>query len=75
MGKPVICYMREDIWQQMQNDCPVYNANPDTLTKVLENILLRPEQLEERGRQSREYVEKYHDASIVAGELFSMLNS
>lgn len=74
-GKPVVAYIRPDIWNKISTDCPVYNANPDNLTEVLEKILLEPEQLEERGRQSRKYVEKYHDAHIVAGELFSILNS
>ena len=38
-----------------EDDCPIYNANPDNLEKVLDNILQNPSQLIKRGEDSRKY--------------------
>ncbi len=75
MYKPIICYIREDIWKNLKHTCPVYNANPDNIYGVLKSILKAPEQLVEAGIKSRRYVEKYHDAAIVAKNLLNILNN
>ncbi len=75
MGKPVIANMNPEMFNDYEHFCPVINANPDTLFNVLESIIINPAQLHEIGIKSRKFVEKYHDASIVAEELFRILES
>jgi hypothetical protein len=73
LGKPVVVYIRPDIWDKERSFSPVYNANPDNLYEVLKNILTDPGQLRERGIASRAYVEKYHDAGKIAYDIYSVM--
>lgn len=75
LSKPVICYIRSDIWKNIKHDCPIYNASPDNLGKVLENILKNPEQLNEQASLARQYVERYHDSEKIAQYYFQILDS
>ncbi|HEY3249782.1 MAG TPA: glycosyltransferase [Ignavibacteria bacterium] len=75
MGKPVISYIREDIWEKIGADCPIYNANPDNLYDVLYKILSNPNQLVKVGKKSREYTEKYHDAKKIAKQYLEIFES
>ena len=75
MGKPVICYIREDLWIKIKNECPVYNANPDNLFETLKSILQNPEQLLESQKKSRLYVEKYHDAKKIAKQYLEIFEN
>lgn len=75
LGKPVVCYIRDDIWDEIKDECPIYNANPDNLYDVLESILKNPEQLKERGVMSREYALKYHSPENVASYILSKLEN
>lgn len=47
---------------------PIINAPIDVepLTDVIEDIILHPELIHERGRRSREFVEKHNDCRVVA---------
>lgn len=74
MGKPVVVYVRPDIWSQIKDYCPVINANPDNLTEVLEGLISKPEELESIGLKSRKFVENYHDSKVVAKNMLSILN-
>jgi glycosyltransferase involved in cell wall biosynthesis len=74
MGKPVICYIREDdlkfIPEQMRRDLPVINASPATIADVLrEWLTVRRHELAAVGRRSREYVERWHDPLKIAAML------
>jgi glycosyltransferase involved in cell wall biosynthesis len=73
LGKPVVAYIRPDILEKISNDCPVINADPDTLETVLEKIILNPEALTVIGKTSRRYVERFHDSKKVAGDLYRVL--
>ncbi|NOS86136.1 MAG: hypothetical protein HOP31_13415 [Ignavibacteria bacterium] len=73
MGKPVVCYIREDISAVSPEEMPVINANPDNLYEVLKKILLNPSELIDAGIRSREYVEKYHNAKFIAKQYFGLL--
>lgn len=75
LGKPVVVYMRPDIWEMEKEYSPVFNANPDNLLEVLSNICKDPYQLEQKGIASRAYVEKFHDAKIVANEVYLKMSS
>lgn len=52
-GKPVICYIREDLVSKYPPDLPIVNANPDTITTVLKNLLQNPEKWQEFGIKGR----------------------
>lgn len=73
MYKPVVCYVRDDSWKFIKNDCPIYNTDPDLLYQTLYDILSSPAQLIEVGNRSRIFVEKYHDAKIIAKQYYELL--
>lgn len=74
LGKPVICYIREDdlthIPSQMRAQLPIINATPATLYDVLKEWLTtRRHQLVQLGQKSRAYVERWHDPLKIAAKL------
>lgn len=68
MGKPVLCYIPPNI-KNLPPDIPIVNANQDNLAEVLGNLLGNGALCNQIGRQSRAYVEKYHDAHKIAQDL------
>ncbi len=73
MYKPVVCYVREDSWNLVENECPIYNTDADNLYETLLKILQNPSQLIERGYKSRDFVEKFHNAKTVAKQYYDLL--
>ena len=76
LGKPVIAYLREsdlpNVPQEMRATLPVINATPTTIYDVLKEWLtVRRHTLQERGRASRAYVERWHDARAIAKRLIA----
>jgi len=69
MGKPVLCYIREDLIEKYPKDISIVNANPDTIEIQLEQLLASPNLRDKIGKQSRKFVEKYHDSLLVAQKL------
>ena len=74
LGKPVICYVREQdlkyIPPQMKHDLPIINAHPANIYDVLKEWLTASRnRLPALGRQSRAFVEKWHDPLGVAARL------
>ncbi len=55
---------------------PVINApiELEPLTAVLEQIVLHPEQIRERGLRSREFVVKHNDSRVVAQRYLNFWN-
>lgn len=68
-GKPVICYINEEIGKNYTDDLPLINANPETIAEKLEMLLKNPHLRNEIGKKSRNYVEKYHDERKIAESL------
>ena len=71
LGKPVVVYLREEdlkfIPAQMMRDMPFFNAQPDNVQDVLKKILEMPRtDLLEIAKQSRNYVENWHDPLAIA---------
>lgn len=66
LGRPVICYMRDDLMHDVPSDCPIVNANPVTIYDVLKRLLNNRESWQSLGEAGRNYVVKYHDAVKVA---------
>ena len=80
LGKPVICYIRQDdlvfIPEEMKKELPIINAIPATIYEVLKEWLIRRRnELAEKGRIGRVYVEKWHDPLKIAKELKSEYES
>jgi glycosyltransferase involved in cell wall biosynthesis len=74
MGRPVLAYVRPDFEARMK-DAPVVRTGVDTLTADLDALLRdapRRRALAERGRA---YVEREHDAHVVAGRLLDLYRS
>ncbi|NOT37119.1 MAG: glycosyltransferase [Saprospiraceae bacterium] len=65
-GKPVITYINPEIKKYYPIDLPIIEASPDNIEVVLEKIISNPESLNLIGRNSRLYVEKYHDDTLNA---------
>lgn len=62
LGKPVVSYIRDDVSMlKMWHDCPVVNANPDTLyDRLVELVSTDPQKLLKLGSMGRRYVEQEH---------------
>lgn len=75
LGKPVICYIRDDLVSKYPEDLPIVNANPRTVEDVLETLLANPELRLELGMRSRAFAERYHDSKVVAGKLLALYES
>ncbi len=76
LGKPVMCYLREDFMKiyPQWSQCPIINVNIDTLKdKILEFISFSVKKREELGNKSKEYIEKFHSAEYVGEKLNSII--
>jgi len=74
LGKPVLVYIREDdlkfIPKEMKSDLPFINVTPDTIKNGLRNILnMSKLELLELAKQSRHFVEKWHNPEKIAYEI------
>lgn len=65
LGKPVVCYISDEMQHHYPKGLPIITANPDTIGSVLENLLQNIDSFPETGKKSREYAEKHHDSSAV----------
>ena len=71
LGKPVVCYLRAEWLEQMRaevpgyvEELPVVSATPDTVERVLRDLIADPERRREIGRRSREFALKWHSAEV-----------
>jgi hypothetical protein len=65
LGKPVICYLREDLRRHYSTDLPIISANPTNLTAVLEKLLSEPETWQLLGQAGQRYADKNHDPVLI----------
>ncbi|SDY16728.1 Glycosyltransferase involved in cell wall bisynthesis [Evansella caseinilytica] len=72
LGKPVICYIRDDLQSKYPGNLPIVNANPDTIYERLKWLLGRPEQWRRLGIRGRRYVRNYHNQDKVAKQLMAI---
>ena len=73
LGKPTICYIREDLLSTHEDELPIINANPKNIRQVLE--MVNDESLETlkiRGDKGRSFVEQHHDATKIARQLLEL---
>lgn len=74
LGKPVVVYLREGdlgfLPQGMRDELPFFRATPPTITQTLRGILDMPRaDLLERARQSRRFVERWHDPVAITSKI------
>ncbi|MFD0958311.1 glycosyltransferase family protein [Paenibacillus chungangensis] len=72
MGKPVICYIRDDLRSTFPAELPIVSANPDTIYEVLRDLLHRPSDWHHLGVCGRKYVEQHHNPDKVANKLIQV---
>jgi len=72
LGKPVICYIREDLRKKYPADLPLISAHPDNIYQVLGKLLRDPKLRRRIGKKGRVYAEKYHDAEKISQELIDL---
>jgi hypothetical protein len=72
LGKPVICYIREDL---VTENMPIINADPDTIYERIREILVKPQILNQIGIMSRKYVEEYHSDAKVCRDLINIFQN
>jgi glycosyltransferase involved in cell wall biosynthesis len=71
LGKPALCYIREGdlkfIPEDMRKDMPIVNVSANTIYNKLKYFLTDGKgELEELGKKSRHYVEKWHNPLKIA---------
>ena len=71
LGKPVICYLRDDVVPHYPATLPVVNARPDTIADVLERLYRERDTLSGIGRQGISYARTVHDSRVVAAKTLS----
>ncbi|MGW8823305.1 glycosyltransferase family 4 protein [Paenibacillus sp. JNUCC32] len=69
LGKPVVCFIRDDLKRKYPPSLPIVNANPTTCYDVLKHLIKRPLLRHSIGLAGRKYVEKYYDSRNLAEEL------
>lgn len=70
LGKPVICkidYLMESLPNIALKECPLINADEETIYSILKEIIALPEkERKEIGNRSRDYMMKWHSADQCA---------
>jgi glycosyltransferase involved in cell wall biosynthesis len=66
LGKPTICYLREDVQARYPPGCPVIPACPDDFEQVLADWAAHPQRWAQIARRGRRYVRQVHDKRVVA---------
>lgn len=79
LGKPVICYLRQEWLESMRMEIPEYveelpiiTATPDTVYSVLVELINNPDRRGDVGRRSREFALKWHSAD-AGGQKFDRI--
>jgi glycosyltransferase involved in cell wall biosynthesis len=71
LGKPVLCYLnpRFEPFHPEWADCPIVNADPDTLLEELRRLVLDSELRAGLGARGPGYVRKYHSLESVGARM------
>lgn len=66
LGKPVICYIRDDLWNYYPPGLPIVSATPNNISEVLCKLIQMRTEWDELGNRGIRYVEQNHDSVAVA---------
>jgi glycosyltransferase involved in cell wall biosynthesis len=69
LGKPVIVYVREDLYADFTPRIPIQNANPDTFKEALRDLIVDFDARRKLSEDARSFVAEVHDARRVAASL------
>ncbi len=69
LGKPVVVYVREDLYDKFNPRIPIANANPDTLKDVLRPLLADYEARRRLAESGPDFVREVHDIRTVAARI------
>lgn len=72
-GKPVLCYIREDLIEKFDG-LPIVSTNPDNIEKKLEELILDSQLRNKLGIEGRKYIEKHHALEVVVDNLLDIYN-
>jgi len=78
-GKPVVCYIRDDLKKLyeysnvLKDPLPLISATPETIYEKLCEVYQQREMLDNIGRDSRNFVIKYHSIEVI-GKFFHEAN-
>ncbi len=81
LGKPVVCYVREEWWKNFTESFPEHDtrpyvqATPSSIYEVLKRLVTDTEYRNEMGRASREFAERQYDPVRNSAELARVLDS
>jgi glycosyltransferase involved in cell wall biosynthesis len=70
-GKPVVCFIRDDI-RSLYKDLPIVSATPENIEEKIEWLLKNPQARTELGRAGRSFVEANHDSRTIAKQLIEI---
>lgn len=80
MGKPVLCYLRDDLTQLYENagivekdEVPLIHCTPSTVKEVILKYVNNKQELKTIGEKSLKFVEKHHSLKSV-GKVFDQIN-
>lgn len=72
-GKPVLAYIMPRVFEKgLPIDCPIVNVTPVNIKEKLIPLILDAQLRNEIGQKSRQYVERVHDAVVIANELLEI---
>jgi glycosyltransferase involved in cell wall biosynthesis len=76
LGKPVVTFLHDEAVSRTQEafgvEVPIVSATKETLVDVLRPLVESAEERQRVGRASRAYVERVHDADVVADRLLDI---
>lgn len=80
LGKPILCYLHQDLLdlyceQEVlkEEDISIINCNFRTVKEKIKHLLDHPELINDLGKKSRSFVEKYHSLEYI-GKIFDTIN-
>ncbi len=71
-GKPTLTYIIDEIVPKFPKELPFVNTNADNIYDNLKWLIENPQQREEIGKKSRQYVEKYHSVEAVVKDMLAL---
>ncbi|HMM88279.1 MAG TPA: glycosyltransferase [Bradyrhizobium sp.] len=69
LGRPVLCFMRNDQMMIDPATCPIINTRPEKIYDVLKQCLRGEIDLDRAGQAGRRYVEQHYSPEAVAARL------
>jgi glycosyltransferase involved in cell wall biosynthesis len=74
IGKPVLCYIREDI-EKYHSNLPILSTNPDNICDNLKLLIENIELRKELGEKGKKYVEEMLDSRKIAKQMIELYKS